>query len=113
MSKHAVSTPADDIYAWWAGHCVHCGWWGPKREGRDEHAREWATRDEVDHMTEFHSDPRQAIMVLAAWFEHVDPNEQMSWRELAEAMFAPECEGPLGNPEFVALLPVTLGVSLP
>jgi len=42
--------------------------------------------------------------VLAAWFEMVDPNEVMTWRELAEAMFAPECYGPLANPEFVANL---------
>lgn len=50
-------------------------------------------------------DVPSAVKVLADWFEMVDPNEQMSWLELAGAMFAPECRGPLANPEFVSKLP--------
>jgi hypothetical protein len=46
-----------------------------------------------------------AADVLAAWFERVDPNECMTWKDLAMAMFAPECHGPLANPEFVTNLP--------
>jgi len=46
-----------------------------------------------------------AAAVLADWFERCDPNEVYTWEEIAMAMLAPECDGPLANPEFVMNLP--------